>query len=56
MQMERRSFAPGEWLFSLSARRHRNVMVAASPNKVARIGWPILSKGTRYSAPAFVAA
>ena len=56
MQMERKPSALGEWLTSLSARRHRNVTVVALANKMARIAWAILSKGTHYSAPAFVAA
>lgn len=56
MQMERKPSALGEWLTSLSARRHRNVTVVALANKMARIAWAILSKGTHYSAPAFVTA
>jgi transposase len=56
MQMERKPSALGEWLASLSARCHRNVTVVALANKMARIAWAILSKGTRYCAPAFVAA
>ena len=56
MQMERKHSALGEWLTSLSARRHRNVTVVALANKMARISWAILSKGTRYAAPAFAAA
>lgn len=56
MQMERKPSALGEWLTSLSARRHRNVTVVALANKMARIAWAILTKGTHYSAPAFVAA
>jgi len=56
MQMERKPSALGEWLTSLSARRHRNVTVVALANKMARIAWAILSKGTHYCAPAFVAA
>jgi transposase len=56
MQMERKPSALGEWLTNLSARRHRNVTVVALANKMARIAWAILSKGTHYSAPEFVAA
>ena len=56
VQMERKPSALGEWLISLSARRHRNVTVVALVNKMARIAWAILSKGTHYSPPAFVAA
>jgi len=56
MQIERKPSALGEWLTSLSARRHRNVTVVALANKMARIAWAILSKGTHYCAPALVAA
>lgn len=56
MQMERNPSALGEWLTNLSARRHGNVTVVALANKMARIAWAILSKGTYYSSPAFLAA
>ncbi len=56
MQMERKPSALGEWLTRLSARRHRKVTVVALANKTARVAWAILSKGTHYCAPAFVAA
>jgi transposase len=56
MQMERKPSALGEWLTSLSARSHRNVTVVALANKMARIAWAILSKGTHYCAPALIAA
>jgi len=56
MQMERNPSALGEWLTGLSARSHRNVTVVALANKIARIAWAILSKGTHYFAPALVAA
>ena len=56
MQMERKPSALGEWLTNLSARRHRNVTVVALANKMARIAWAILSKGTHYDAPTFVVA
>jgi transposase len=56
MQMERKPSALGEWLTNLSARSHRNVTVVALANKMARIAWAILSKGTRYNAPALLAA
>jgi transposase len=55
MQMERMPSALGEWLTGLSPRRHRNVTVVALANKMARIAWAILSKGTHYSAPALAA-
>jgi len=55
MQMERMPSALGEWLTGLAPRRHRNVTVVALANKMARIAWAILSKGTHYSAPALAA-
>jgi hypothetical protein len=48
--------ALGSWLSDLSARAHRNVTVVVLANKMARTGWAILSKGTRYCAPAVPAA
>ena len=36
------------WLTSLSARAHRNVVIVALANKLARIAWALLSKGGRY--------
>ncbi|MCP5357611.1 MAG: IS110 family transposase [Pseudomonadales bacterium] len=36
------------WLLKLSARAHRNVVIVALANKLARIAWALLSKGGRY--------
>lgn len=55
-QMGRNPSALGLWLANLSARSHRNVTVVALANKMARTAWAILSKGTRYCAPATAAA
>lgn len=42
----KRSVTP--WLRSLSARAHRNVVIVALANKLARIAWALLSKGEHY--------
>jgi transposase len=55
-QIGRSSSALGSWLAELSGRTHRNVAVVALANKMARTAWAILSKGTRYCAPALTAA
>ncbi len=55
MQMERKPSALATWLTDLTKRTHRNVAVVALANKMARIAWAILSKGTRYCAPALIA-
>jgi transposase len=36
------------WLAKLSARAHKNVVIVALANKLARIAWALLSKGSRY--------
>jgi transposase len=45
----------GGWISSLEARAHRNVVIVAMANKLARITWAVLSSGERYR-PATVAA
>lgn len=55
-QIGRNRTALGLWLTDLSARTHRNVVVVALANKMARTAWAILSKGTTYCAPAMMAA
>jgi len=56
MQMERKPSALATWLTELTQRTHRNVAMVALANKMARIAWAIMSKGTRYCvlAPATV--
>jgi transposase len=54
-QIGRTPSALGLWIADLSARSHRNVTVVALANKMARTAWAILSKGTRYCAPAMAA-
>ncbi|KVZ90036.1 transposase [Burkholderia ubonensis] len=57
LRIERRTDSLGVWVRSLLARRHSNVVVCALANKLARIAWAILAKGTHYrSAPAALPA
>jgi transposase len=56
MQMERNPSALGKWLTDLSERKHRNVTVVALANKMARIAWALLTRGTHYSAPELAVA
>jgi transposase len=44
----------GAWLDRLDARVHRNIVVVAMANKLARIAWAVLSSGNEYR-PAAVA-
>lgn len=37
-----------QWLEQLAARAHRNVVVVALANKIARVAWAVLSKGEVY--------
>lgn len=36
------------WLTRLLGRAHRNVVIVALANKLARIAWAIMSRGERY--------
>ena len=47
-----RSDALGSWLRALLARAHRNVVVVALANKLARIAWAVLTGTNRYQGPA----
>lgn len=47
-----RDDALGSWLRSLLARVHRNVVVVALANKLARIAWAVLAGERRYAASA----
>lgn len=40
--------ATTDWLVSLSLRAHKNVVIVALANKLARVAWALLSKGSRY--------
>jgi len=42
----------GNWLDRLEARSSRNVVIVAIANKLARIAWAVLTKGTVYCAAA----
>ena len=45
----KRDRAPiGAWLDALDARAHKNVVVVAMANKLARIAWAVLSTGNEY--------
>ena len=47
---ERRTDTLGVWLRQLLAGRHSNVVACALANKMARIVWAILARGTSYHA------
>jgi transposase len=55
-QAERNPSALSTWLANLAGRTHRNVVVVALANKMARIAWAILSKGIRYRVSELVVA
>ena len=38
----------GAWMDALEARAHRNVLIVAMANKLARIAWAVLSRGEEY--------
>jgi transposase len=45
----KRDRAPiGAWLDALDARAHKNVVIVAMANKLARIAWAVLSSGNEY--------
>ncbi|MGY4725847.1 IS110 family RNA-guided transposase [Burkholderia pyrrocinia] len=46
--IERRTDRLGVWVRGLLARRHSNIVACALANKLARIAWAILAKGTHY--------
>ncbi|MBV6307402.1 IS110 family transposase [Candidimonas humi] len=47
-RIERRTDTLGTWVKGLLARRHSNVVACALANKLARIAWAILARGTNY--------
>jgi len=55
-QAERNPSTLSTWLADLAGRTHRNVVVVALANKMARIAGAILSKGIRYRASELVVA
>ena len=46
----------GAWMDALERRAHRNVLIVAMANKLARIAWAVLSSGEEYRACAAKAA
>ena len=38
----------GAWMDGLEARAHRNILIVAMANKIARIAWAVLSSGEEY--------
>jgi transposase len=40
----------GRWAYGLLARAHKNVVVVALANKLARIAWVVLARGGVYDA------
>ena len=50
MQVERNSSALGAWITDLSKRKHHNETAVALANKMARIAWAMLTRGSHYSA------
>lgn len=48
MSLNRDNHAIGKWMSQLEARTHRNVLVVAVANKLARIAWAVLAKGEMY--------
>jgi transposase len=45
-----RTDALGAWVRALATRRHSNVVACALANKLARIAWAVLARGTHYQA------
>lgn len=56
LHIERRTDPLGAWVRGLLARRHSNVVACALANKLARIAWAILARGTHYQAGQAVVA
>jgi len=54
-RIEHRSDTLGAWVRGLLARRHSNVVACALANKLARIAWAILARGTTYRSEQAVA-
>ena len=55
LRIKREGVSIGAWLDRLDARAHKNVVVVAMANKLARIVWAVLSSGNEYR-PAAVPA
>ncbi|MDZ5461094.1 IS110 family RNA-guided transposase [Azohydromonas lata] len=48
--IERRTDVLGRWVCAMLARRHSNVVACALANKLARIAWAMLARGTHFDA------
>jgi transposase len=46
--IERRTDVIGRWVCAMLARRHSNVVACALANKLARIAWAMLARGTHF--------
>ncbi|WP_348269688.1 transposase [Edaphobacter paludis] len=55
LRMKRDRAPIGAWLDRLDARAHKNIVIVAMANKLARIAWAVLSSGNEYR-PAAVPA
>lgn len=55
-QVRRDRHPLGMWMNSLEARAHRNVLVVALANKIARIAWAVLNAGKPFESSFAVAA
>ena len=55
LRIKREGVSIGAWLDRLDAKAHKNVVVVAMANKLARIAWAVLSSGNEYR-PAAVPA
>ncbi|MBH0141485.1 IS110 family transposase, partial [Pseudomonas syringae pv. tomato] len=50
IRIERRDDALGQWVRDLLARKHPNKVACALANKLARIVWAVLRRGSTYNA------
>ena len=48
LHLNREQHTLGEWINKLEPRAHRNVVIVALANKLARISWAVLAKGEDY--------
>lgn len=55
-RIQTRTDVLGEWVRDMLCRRHSNVVACALANKMARIAWAILAKGTHYQSRSAVVA
>ena len=56
LRIDKREDSLGLWVRDLLTRRHSNVVACALANKLARIAWAILAKGTHYQSDPAVSA